>query len=715
MEFNENHVRQIATELSLTENQVKSVLYLLANGATIPFIARYRKDHTGGLDEVQIEKIHDIERRLTEIDQRRETILSTIEEQGKLTPGLKEKILAAQTLAELEDLYLPYKPKRRTRGVIAREKGLEPLAKKIFNQGAFDVVAGAEQYLTDEVQTVEEALQGARDIIAEWVNEDATVRAKLRNLFSRHAVITTKVKKDKEEEGQKYRDYFSYSEPITRIASHRVLAIFRAEREGIINISIEPERDRALDILFRHFLRGDNQATGQVQLAVKDSYLRLIRPSLETEMRQQLKERADEEAIKVFTKNLWHLLMEPPLGRKRVLAIDPGFRTGCKVVTLNESGDLMFNTTIYPHTGAREAVEAARTISRLVEQYKIDVIALGNGTASRETEKFLKKVRYPRDVKIYIVDESGASIYSASPVAREEFPDYDVTVRGAVSIGRRLIDPLAELVKIDPKSLGVGQYQHDVNQTRLKEALDRTVEYVVNRVGVDVNTASKYLLMYVSGIGKTLAENIVRYRQENGPFQSRDQLRKVKLMGDKAFEQSAGFLRIPDAPNPLDRTAVHPESYHIVERMAQDMGVTVEQLIADKKLQEKIDIYRYVDGQAGPETLKDIMQELAKPGRDPRDEFKVLEFDENIKSIEDLKVGMVLPGVVKNVTRFGAFVDIGIKENGLVHISEMADRYVSDPNEIVHVHQHVRVKVISIDLERKRIGLSLRIDEGQEE
>ena len=715
MEFNENHVRQIASELSLTENQVKSVLYLLANGATIPFIARYRKDQTGGLDEVQIEKIHDIERRLTEIDQRRETILSTIEEQGKLTPELKEKILAAQTLAELEDLYLPYKPKRRTRGVIAREKGLEPLARKIFDQGAFDLMAGAEQYLTDEVQTVEEALQGARDIIAEWVNEDATVRAKLRNLFSRHGVITTKVKKDKQGEGQKYRDYFSYSEPITRIASHRVLAMFRAEREGIINISIEPDRDRALDILFRHFLRGDNQTTEQVRQAVKDSYLRLIRPSLETEMRQQLKEQADEEAIKVFTRNLWHLLMEPPLGRKRVLAIDPGFRTGCKVVTLNESGDLMFNTTIYPHTGAREAVEAARTISRLVEQYKIDVIALGNGTASRETEKFLKKVRYPRDVKIYIVDESGASIYSASPVAREEFPDYDVTVRGAVSIGRRLIDPLAELVKIDPKSLGVGQYQHDVNQTRLKEALDRTVEYVVNRVGVDVNTASKYLLMYVSGIGKTLAENIVRYRQENGPFQSREQLRKVKLMGDKAFEQSAGFLRIPDAPNPLDRTAVHPESYHIVERMAQDLGVTVEQLIADKRLQEKIDIYRYVGEQAGPETLKDIMQELAKPGRDPRAEFKVLEFDENIKSIEDLKVGMILPGVVKNVTRFGAFVDIGIKENGLVHISEMADRYVSDPNQIVHVHQHVRVKVISIDLERKRIGLSLRIDEGQEE
>lgn len=710
MEFNENHVERIATELSLSQSQVKSVLYLLSNGATIPFIARYRKDHTGGLDEVQIEKIQDIERRLTEIDQRRETILSTIEEQGKLTPELKQKILSAQTLAELEDLYLPYKPKRRTRGVIAREKGLEPLAKKIFEQHAFDPRTEAEKYFSDEVDSVEEALQGARDIIAEWVNEDASVRAKLRNLFSRHGILSTKVRKGKAEEGQKYRDYFSYSEPITRIASHRVLAIFRAEREGIINMNIEPDRDRTLDVLYRHFVHGENDAAEQVRLAVKGSYLRLIRPSLETEIRQQLKEKADDEAIKVFTQNLWHLLMEPPLGRKRVLAIDPGFRTGCKVVTLNESGDLLFNTNIYPHSGAKEAVQAARTISRLVEQYKIDVIALGSGTASRETEKFLKKVRLPHKVKIFIVDESGASIYSASAVAREEFPDYDVTVRGAVSIGRRLIDPLAELVKIDPKSLGVGQYQHDVNQARLKEALDRTVQYVVNRVGVDVNTASKYLLMYVSGIGKTLAENIVRYRQENGPFHSRMELKNVKLMGDKAFEQSAGFLRIPDATNPLDCTAVHPESYHIVERMAHDLGVGIEELIADKKLQEKIDIYRYMDEQAGQETLKDIMKELARPGRDPREEFKVLEFDENIKSIEDLKVGMVLPGVVRNVTKFGAFVDIGIKDNGLVHISEMADRFVSDPNEIVHVHQHVMVKVISIDLERHRIALSLRID-----
>ncbi len=708
MDFNPFYVSFIARELNLSENQVKSTLWLLHNGATIPFIARYRKDHTGGLDEVAIARIQDIEKKLIEIDQRRETILNTIREQGKLTPELEEKIKSVWTLAELEDLYLPYKPKRRTRATIARGKGLEPLANNIFSQQDFDVLSEAQKFLSDEVETVEDALQGARDIIAEMVSEDATVRAKLRNLFRRASVLSTKVKKDKQEEGQKYRDYFSYSQPLNRIPSHRILAVFRAEREGIISVDIAPDKQTALEILYRHFIKADNEAARQVRMAIEDSYKRLIKPSLETEMRHEAKDKADDEAIKVFTRNLWHLLMEPPLGRKRVMAIDPGFRTGCKVVVLNESGDLLFNITIYPHSGAKEAVEAARTISHLVEQYKVDVIALGNGTASRETEKFLKKVRFPREVKVYVVDESGASIYSASAVAREEFPDYDVTVRGAVSIGRRLVDPLAELVKIDPKSLGVGQYQHDVNQTKLKQALDRTVEYVVNRVGVDVNTASKYLLMYISGVGKTLAENIVRYRQENGPFRSREDLKKIKLMGNKAFEQAAGFLRIPDAENPLDRTAVHPESYYIVEKMAQDLGVTVEELIKSEELRRKIDLNKYIDDKVGPQTLKDIMQELAKPGRDPRQEFKVLEFDENISSIEDLKVGMVLPGIVKNVTKFGAFVDIGIKENGLVHISELADRFISDPTEVVHVHQHVRVKVISLDIERKRIGLSMK-------
>ncbi len=715
MDFNPFYVSFIARELNLSENQVKSTLWLLHNGATIPFIARYRKDHTGGLDEVAIARIQDIEKKLIEIDQRRETILNTIREQGKLTPELEEKIKSVWTLADLEDLYLPYKPKRRTRATIAREKGLEPLANKIFSQQDFDVLSEAGKFLSDEVETVEDALQGARDIIAELISEDATVRAKLRNLFRRASVLSTKVKKDKQEEGQKYRDYFSYSQSLNRIPSHRILAVFRADREGIISVDIAPDKQTALEILYRHFIKADNEAARQVRIAIEDSYKRLIKPSLETEMRHEAKDKADDEAIKVFTRNLWHLLMEPPLGRKRVLAIDPGFRTGCKVVVLNESGDLLFNITIYPHSGAKEAVEAARTISHLVEQYKVDVIALGNGTASRETEKFLKKVRFPREVKVYVVDESGASIYSASAVAREEFPDYDVTVRGAVSIGRRLIDPLAELVKIDPKSLGVGQYQHDVNQTKLKQALDRTVEYVVNRVGVDVNTASKYLLTYISGVGRTLAENIVRYRQENGPFRSREDLKKVKLMGNKAFEQAAGFLRIPDAENPLDRTAVHPESYYIVEKMAEDLGVAVEDLIKSEELRQKIDLNNYIDEKAGPQTLKDIMQELAKPGRDPRQEFKVLEFDENISSIEDLKVGMVLPGVVKNVTKFGAFVDIGIKENGLVHISELADRFVSDPTEVVHVHQHVRVKVISLDIERKRIGLSMKQVEQDED
>ncbi len=712
--MNEKYVEFIAKQLNLTPEQVRNTLWLLHNGATIPFIARYRKDQTGSLDEVAIEKIYDLEQKLIEIDQRRDYILKSIEQQGKLTDSLKQQILEASTLEELEDLYLPYKPKKKTRATKAREKGLEPLAKTLLAQTNIDPEAEAEKYLGQKVATVEEALQGARDIIAEIINEDAELRKILRTLFERRSVISTKPVKGKEEEGAKYRDYFNYSEPLQRVKSHRLLAIFRAEREGFIRVDIAPDKEKALEIIRRRYIKAANAAAGQVDKAITDAYSRLLKPSLENEVRKAAKERADDKAIEVFVSNLRHLLMAPPLGRRRVLAIDPGFKTGCKVVTLNEQGDLLFNTTIYPHTGAKEAWEAAKTVSRLVEQYKIDVIALGNGTASRETERFLKKIRYPRDVKIYVVDESGASLSPAPPVAREEFPDYDVTVRGAVSIGRRLIDPLAELVKIDPKSLGVGQYQHDVDQNKLKQALDRTVLYTVNRVGVDVNTASKYLLMYVSGIGKALAENIVKYRRENGPFRSRQQLKKVKLMGDKAFEQSAGFLRIPGAENPLDATAVHPESYYIVEKMAADLGVDVKTLISDKQLQKKIDINRYIDEKTGPETLRDILQELEKPGRDPRQDFKVLEFDENIRSIEDLKVGMVLPGIIKNVTNFGAFVDIGIKENGLVHISELANHYVSDPSEVVHVHQHVRVKVISLDLERKRIGLSIRQVEDTE-
>ena len=709
MNFDKKQINYIAEKLNLNANQVKSVLFLLANGATIPFIARYRKDQTEGLDEVAIEKIQTLHNYLTELENRRQTILKTIEEQGKLTTELKKKILNTFSMAELEDLYLPYKPKRRTRGVLAREKGLEPLAKKIFKQEEFDLETIAQKFLNNQVKDIEQALQGARDIIAEWINEDASLRAKLRHLFKQKAIINTKVKKDKTEQGEKYKNYFSYSESIKHIRSHRLLAIFRAEREGIINLTIEPDRQEALQIVFAHCVKEKNKIAEQVRKAAKDSYLRLIRPSIETEIRQKLKKQADQEAIKVFTKNLWHLLMAPPLRGKRVLAIDPGFRTGCKVVILNSLGDLLFNITIYPHTDAKQAIQAARTLSRLVEQYKIDVIALGNGTASRETEKFLKKVRFPHNVKIYIVDESGASIYSTSQIAREEFPNYDVTVRGAISIGRRLIDPLAELVKIDPKSLGIGQYQHDVNQTKLKESLDRTVEYVVNRVGVDVNTASKYLLMYISGIGKTLANNIVEYRKKYGAFRSREELKKVKLMGEKAFEQAAGFLRIPNASYYLDRTAVHPESYYVVEKMAKDLNISVEELIKNKNIQTKIVIERYLDQKIGKRTLLDILQELAKPGRDPRQDFKVLEFDEKIKSFEDLKIGMILPGIIKNVTRFGAFVDIGIKENGLIHISELADHFVSDPNEIVHVHQHVKVKIISLDPKLKRIGLSLRL------
>ncbi len=706
--MDKKHVQIIASQLNLTPSQVENTLYLLHHGATIPFIARYRKDHTGNLNEVQIEQIYDLEQKLIELDNRREFILKNIEKQNKLTPELKDKILKASTLDELEDLYLPFKPKRQTKAGKARKLGLEPLARQILEQKNIDPTQLAQKYLNEKVKTTEQALQGARDIIAEKINQDTDLRKILRQLFETKSIISTKAVKDKQDQGIKYKDYFDYSEPITKIKSHRLLAIFRAEKQGFIRLSIAPEKQQALNIIRQKYLKTHNPAAQQVELAINDAYNRLLKPSLENELRQKIKLKADLEAIEVFKQNLRHLLMAPPLGKKRVLAIDPGFKTGCKVVTLNEQGDLLFNTTIYPHTGPKEAWNAAKTISRLTEQYKIQVIALGNGTASRETERFLKKIRYPHPVKIYIVDESGASIYSASQVAREEFPDYDVTVRGAVSIGRRLLAPLSELVKIDPKSLGVGQYQHDVDQKLLKQALDRTVQYTVNQVGVDLNTASKYLLMYVSGIGKNIAENIVKYREQHGRFTNRKQLLNVKLVGPKTFQQAAGFLRITDGDNPLDASAVHPESYYIVEKMAKDLGVDIKTLLKNKQLLKKIKIEKYIDQNTGIQTLRDIIKELEKPGRDPRQDFKILEFDPNIQSIHDLKVGMVLPGIVKNVTNFGAFVDIGIKENGLIHISEMADHYVSDPNQILHVHQHVRVKVISIDIERKRIGLSLR-------
>ncbi len=706
--MDKKYVKQIADALGLEQWQVGNTLALLEYGATIPFISRYRKDRTGGLNEIQISQIRDLLKKLQDIDARRETVLHSIEKQGKLTPALKEKILAAKTLNELEDLYLPFKPKKRTRGKIAREKGLEPLAKLIFSQENIDLEEAAEKFLNDKVQTVEEALAGARDIIAEDINEDYRARQVIRKLFENEAVISSKVIKGKEDEGKKYQAYFDFSEPLKKSPSHRILAMFRGEKEKILKVDISVDSTKAIGKLEYIFLKNANASAEQVRMAIADSYKRLIKPSIETEFRHLAKERADEEAIKVFSANLRNLLLAPPLGKKRVLAIDPGFKTGCKVVCLNENGDLLFNTTIYPHSGAKEAIQAAKTISNLVEQYKIDVIALGNGTASFETERFLKKVRFKKDVKVFVVDESGASVYSASKIAREEFPDYDVTVRGAVSIGRRLIDPLAELVKIDPKSIGVGQYQHDVNQTKLKESLDQTVEWAVNLVGVNLNTASKYLLMYVSGLGKKLAENIIEHRQKIGRFVNRKQLLDVKLMGEKTFEQAAGFLRIPDGDNPLDNTAVHPEAYYVVEKMAKDLGVSIPELIKNAELRKKIDINRYIDEKVGIQTLTDIMKELEKPGRDPREEFKILEFDENIRSIEDLKVGMILPGIVKNVTKFGAFVDIGIKTNGLVHISEMADHFIKDPVEIVKVHQHVRVKVIGIDLERQRISLSMK-------
>ena len=699
----------IATSLGLTDKQVRQTLALLDDGATIPFISRYRKEATGGLDEVQIESIRDRYEKLKETERRKETILTTIEAQGKLTDALKQRIESTWDNTELEDLYLPYKPKRKTRAEMARQKGLTPLATLLMLQKDPAPDRQAKSYVKGDVKSVEEALKGACDIIAEQVSEDERSRQTVRTTFDRRAVITARVVKGKETEAANYRDYFDVADPLKRCSSHRLLAMRRAEAEGVLKVSIAPdEDDTCLERLERQYVRGNNACSHYVAEAVQDAYKRLLKPSIETEFAASSKERADDEAIRVFAANLRQLLLASPLGQKRVMGIDPGFRTGCKVVCLDAQGNLLHNENIYPHPPVSKPKEAAQKIQKMVEAYRIEAMAIGNGTASRETEDFLKHLRFDRDMQIFVVSEQGASIYSASKLAREEFPDYDVTVRGAVSIARRLMDPLAELVKIDPKSIGVGQYQHDVDQTKLKKSLDQTVESCVNLVGVNLNTASSHLLTYISGLGPQLAQNIVSYRAEHGLFASRRDLLKVPRMGAKAFEQCAGFLRIPDAKNPLDNTAVHPESYGIVEQMAKDLGCTVSELIADKQLRLRIQPERYLTDTVGMPTLKDILQELDKPGRDPRGPIKVFEFDPNVRTLDDLREGMELPGIVGNITNFGAFVDIGIKENGLIHLSQLADRYISDPNEVVSIHQHVRVRVLGIDTERKRIQLTLR-------
>ena len=703
--------KMIATALNIAVHQVENTLSLLNGGATIPFISRYRKEATGGLDEVQIGEIKERSDKLTEIAKRKETILKTIEEQGKLSTELKKRIEACWDATELEDIYLPYKPKRKTRAEVARQKGLEPLATILMMQRENNLMARVRSFIKGEVKNEEEALKGARDIIAEQVNEDERSRNQIRNQFTRQAIITSKVVKGKEEEGAKYKDYFDFSEPLKKCTSHRLLAIRRGEAEGLLKVSISPNDEECTERLERNYVRGNNECSFHVREAVKDAYKRLLKPSIETEFAALSKEKADEEAIRVFAGNLRQLLLAPPLGQKRVMGIDPGYRTGCKVVCLDAQGNLLHNETIYPHPPKSEQGISARKLTKLVEQYAIEAIAIGNGTASRETEAFVTNQRYDRKLQVFVVSEDGASIYSASKIAREEFPEYDVTVRGAVSIGRRLMDPLAELVKIDAKSIGVGQYQHDVDQTALKKSLDTTVESCVNSVGVNLNTASRHLLTYVSGLGPTLAQNIVDYRAENGAFTSRKELMKVPRMGAKAFEQCAGFLRIPGAKNPLDNSAVHPESYAVVEHIAKDMKCSVEELIKNKELRNKIDIKKYVTDQVGLPTLTDIMEELEKPGRDPRQNIKVFEFDKNVKTIDDLKTGMVLPGIVTNITNFGCFVDVGIKENGLVHVSQLCKQFVSDPTTVVSIHQHVQVKVIGIDKERKRISMTMILNE----
>ena len=701
---------QIAKEMDLAPNHVANVVKLLNEGATIPFIARYRKEMTGTMNEEVVAAIQKRLEQLVELLKRKESVIASIREQEKLTPELEQKILDAATMQEVEDLYLPYKPKRRTRAAIAREKGLEPLAAQLMAQNVDEVERLAARYVnaTKGVATVEEALQGAKDIMAEWVSEHINGRNRIRKLFHTTGEISATVIKGKEEEGKTYQQYFDFSEPIAKAPSHRILALFRAEEEGVLRVKVKVDDGAAIKMLENIFLKRDNASSAVVSEAIADSWKRLLEPSIETEIRNFYKEKADETAIRVFAENLKQLLLAAPMGQKRVLAIDPGFRTGCKVVVLSETGALLHNETIYPHPPKSDVAGAMRKVKSLVDAYKIQVIAIGNGTAGRETEDFIRYIRFDRDLTAVMVSESGASVYSASKIARDEFPDYDITVRGAVSIGRRLMDPLAELVKIDPKSIGVGQYQHDVDQKKLGESLDQTVMSCVNAVGVELNTASQQLLSYVSGVGPALASNIIGYREEHGGFKNRKQLHEVPRLGDKAFEQCAGFLRIHDGDNPLDQSAVHPESYHIVEKMAKRLGVKVNDLVGNKELIAKIDPKDYVEQEFGMETVSDILKELEKPGRDPRQSFVAFEFDKDIRDIEDLKPGMTLNGIVTNITAFGAFVDIGVHQDGLVHISQMADHYIKDPNEVVRLNQRVRVKVLDVDVDRKRISLSLR-------
>ena len=698
----------VAGDTGISLKQTSATIKLLDEGATIPFISRYRKEATGGLDETQIQAIATAYEKAQELEKRKKHITETIAAQDKLTPELEKKIAECFDAQTLEDIYLPFKPKRRTKAEIAREKGLEPLARIIMAQNSDDVKRSAMRFVNDNVADTDEAIEGAADIIAEWISENQGVRNTVRNMFSREATVTCKVAKGKEEEAANYQNYFDFSAPLKRCGSHRILAMRRGEREGLLRVDISIPEEKILDRLAERLVKNDTESAQVVEKALTDSYKRLIKPSIENEFASLSKAEADDQAISLFAQNARQLLFAPPLGRKRILAIDPGYRTGCKVVCLDEQGNLLHNDTIYPTPPKSETALAAKKITHLIEVYKIDAIALGNGTASRETEHFLSSLRYNRDVKVFVVSEDGASIYSASKLAREEFPDKDVTVRGAVSIGRRLLDPLAELVKIDPKSIGVGQYQHDVDQTKLKKSLEFTVESCVNSVGVNLNTASKELLTYVSGLGPQLAQNIVSYRADNGDFTTRKQLMKVPKLGPKAFEQCAGFLRIPDGENPLDNTAVHPENYRIVEQMAKDCKCTVTDLIKDKEKREKIDISRYVTAETGLPTLTDIMAELEKPGRDPRKGVAVMKFDENIKTFDDLTEGLVLKGIVTNITQFGVFVDIGIKENGLVHISELSDKFVSSASEVVKIHQQVTVKVKSIDRERRRIALTMK-------
>jgi uncharacterized protein len=698
----------IARRTGIPLRQVKNTVDLLEEGATIPFISRYRKEHTGSLDEVQIADIRDALNQLKELQKRQEYILKTIEEQDMLTPELRRKIEECMDPVQLEDIYLPYKPKRKTRATVARDRGLEPLAKILMKQQEMKIEKAASGFLNEEVESVEDALQGARDIIAEWVNENQRARTTVRYHFDRSAVISSRLVKGKEEEGAKFKDYFEFSEPLKKCPGHRILAMRRGEQEGFLKLTVEPEAKKVTGALEEQFVSSPYDVGQQVAEAVRDAYKRLMQPSIENEYKALYKEKADQEAIRVFAGNLRQLLLSSPLGQKRVLALDPGFRSGCKLVCLDEQGNLIHNETIFPHPPQSDRAGSTRKISSLVQQYRTEAIAIGNGTASRETERFIRMIRFPHDLEVYVVNESGASIYSASKIARDEFPDYDVTVRGAVSIGRRLMDPLAELVKIDPKSIGVGQYQHDVDQGNLKKSLDEVVESCVNLVGVNVNTASKHLLTYVSGLGPALAQNVVDYRSEIGAFTSRSQLKKVPRMGEKAFEQCAGFLRIEGAKNPLDNSAVHPESYHIVKQMAADLKVDLTQLVSDEKLVKKIDPAKYVKGDIGLPTLKDILSELEKPGRDPREQIEVFEFDQSVYSMEDLKPGMELPGIVTNITKFGAFVDVGVKQDGLVHISHLADRFVKDPNDIVKIHQHVKVRVLEVDIARNRIQLSMK-------